>query len=477
MVTGDSRGSDPAELSVTEARALLAAGSLSYVELTSAVIQRLEDTEPIYHAYVTTRLDEALDEARGLDRQRRAGGSEAALVGIPFAVKDVFCTADLPTQAGSRVLSGFRPRADAISVARTKAAGGILVGKLVTHEFACGQDVPSTRNAWNPSHYPGGSTAGGGVAVALGSAMVAFGSDSAGSVRKPASLNGVVGYKPTFGALSTAGVVPLSPSCDHVGVFGRTVADCALLASVARGYLAPGHEPTASPTGRQESASGRRLGVASYFAGPHVDLPVHEVFERAVQDLRGLGAEIVEMEFGRLSDATAIGFTIVMAEAAGVHARWLRTCLDKYHPDTRRFLELASLLPAQHVECARIARRALRAEMAEAFRTARLDALIMPTVPMTSMRLDEMVIGRDLGPYIRHTLPANLTGQPAITVPAGITPGRLPVGIQFVGRPGRDEELLALAGSYETATSWWHRSLRALRACQPPLASWSGAAG
>jgi aspartyl-tRNA(Asn)/glutamyl-tRNA(Gln) amidotransferase subunit A len=271
-------------------------------------------------------------------------------------------------------------------------------------------------------------------------------------------------------------VIPLSPSCDHVGVFGRTVADCGLLASVARGRAEAGQQPSAGPVANQASVSGRRLGVANYFAGPHVDPAVQQVFERALQDLRELGANIVEVDLGRLSEATAIGFTIIMAEAAGVHARWLRSSLDKYHPDTRRFLELASLLPGQHVECARRARQALRAEMAQTFRTARLDALVMPTVPMTSMPLDEMVIDRDLAAYIRHTLPANLTGQPAITVPGGLTDGCLPVGIQFAGRPGRDEELLTLAGGYEAATGWWRKSVQQLRGCQSALAAWPGAA-
>lgn len=467
--TGDTAGRDPADLSVTEARALLDTRALSCVELVSSVAQRLEATEPIYHAYAATRIEVALDEARALDRKHGPDGAYQALRGIPFAVKDIFLTKDLPTEAGSEVLRGQRPRtdADATAVARTREAGGILLGKLVTHEFACGQDVPPTRNAWNPDHYPGGSTAGGGTAVALGSTLAAFGSDSAGSVRKPAALNGVVGYKPTFAALSTAGVIPLSPSCDHVGVLATTVDDCALLASVAGGskYDRPGAVATGGGT-CPASLSGCRLGLTGYFTGPHVDLSVQQVFEGAVQSLRDLGAEIIEIPLARLSDSTTAGFTIIMAEAAAVHAEWLRTSLARYHPGTRRFLELASLIPGQHVEWARGARRALTAEMAAAFRGASLDALIMPTVPMTSMPLADMDIGRDLAAYIRHTLPANLTGQPAITVPGGLTAAGLPVGVQFAGRPGQDQALLAIARCYEAATCWWCKSRPLLRACQ-----------
>lgn len=457
MTTRTGDVTDPADLGLTEVRELLDARALSCAELLTSVAARLEATEPVYHAYAATRLDAALDEARALDRGRGTGGRDGVLRGIPFAAKDIFCTRDLPTEAGSRVLSGFRPRTDAVAVARARDAGAILLGKLVTHEFACGQDVPATRSAWNPAHYPGGSTAGGGVAVALGSALAAFGSDSAGSVRKPAALNGVVGYKPTFGTLSTAGVIPLSPSCDHVGVIARTVDDCGLLAAVAAGGT--GTEPrdrvaSAEPA----SLRGRRLGLAGYFTGPHVDQDVQQVFWRALDDLRDLGAEIIEVPLGCLEDSAAIGFTIIMAEAAAVHAGWLRTSLDRYHPDTRRFLELASLIPGQHAELARAARRALTAEMAAAFRSASLDALVMPAVPLTSMPVADMDIGRDLGTYIRHTLPANLTGQPAITVPGGLTGTGLPVGVQFAGIPGRDGALLGLARSYETATGWWRRS-------------------
>jgi aspartyl-tRNA(Asn)/glutamyl-tRNA(Gln) amidotransferase subunit A len=467
--SGDVDASDAAGLSVAQARRLLEAGKLSCFELVSSVINRLESTEPTYHAYVATRLDDALKESRAIDRTYRTGGHEAdgrdgVLRGIPFAAKDVFCTTDLPTEAGSKVLKGHRPGMDAAVVAHCRDAGGILLGKLVTHEFACGQDVPETRNAWNPAHYPGGSTAGGGVAVALGSTMAAFGSDSAGSVRKPAALNGVVGYKPTFRALSTDGVIPLSPSCDHVGILARTVEDCALLASAAAGERYGGRPRWLEPVdGDATTIRGMRLGLADYYQGPHVNSSVQKVFEKALQAVRDLGAEIVDVSLDRLSDSIAAGFTIIMAEAAAVHTHWLRTSRSDYHPGTRRFLELASLLPAQHVEWARIARRALTAQVADTFRLARLDALVMPTVPMTSMPLASMDIARDLPEYIRHTLPANLVGQPAVTVPCGLTDTELPVGLQFAGRPWQDSAVLAMATAYESATEWWLESLTQLK--------------
>ena len=213
-------------LTVRSASAELEAGSLSSVELVEAVLARLAETEPLHHAYVTVTAEQALTAACRADDERAAGRSRGPLHGIPFAVKDVFFTHDAPTEAGSRIFAGFRASEDAVCVRALREAGGILLGKLVTHEFCCGQDVPPTRNAWNATHYPGGSSAGAGVAVALGSALAALGTDAGGSVRKPAALNGVVGLKPTFGLLSRDGVVLLAASLDHVGIVTRTVEDC-----------------------------------------------------------------------------------------------------------------------------------------------------------------------------------------------------------------------------------------------------------
>ena len=225
---------DLGALTIREAGRLLAEGSLGAVELVQATLERIEETEPLVHAYVRVTAERALEAARRADAEPQRG----PLHGIPFGVKDVLATEGVPTEAGSRLLAGFVPDQDATAVRRLREAGAVLLGKHVTHEFACGQDVPPTRNPWNLEHYPGGSSAGGGVSVAVGSALAALGTDSGGSVRKPAAVTSVVGLKPTHGRVSGYGTVrqASAPSLDHVGTFTRTVEDAALVLQAIAGY-------------------------------------------------------------------------------------------------------------------------------------------------------------------------------------------------------------------------------------------------
>ena len=405
---------DLAQLTLGGAGELLASGTVGSRELTEAVLRRIEETEPLVHAYATVMAEQALAAAERADNERAQGRPRGPLHGLPLAVKDVFCTHDAPTEAGSRILRGFVALHDAETVRALRSAGAVLVGKLTTHEFCCGQDVPATRNAWNVGHYPGGSSAGSGVAVAVGSALAALGTDAGGSVRKPASLNGVVGLKPTYGLVSMDGVFVIAPSLDHVGMVTRTVDDCRLVLGALAGPIDLG-------PGAGGRLKGARLGVARELFGDE------------------------------------LGLTILVAEAAAVHRRRLRERPEGYVPETRRMLELGALLPADYVESAQRARRLLCREVAGAFRNERLDALVTPTLPRTSMPIEDMVIETDLPRYIPYTLPANLTGLPALSVPCGFTAAGLPVGLQLVGRPFAEATLLGLAREYEHATPWHER--------------------
>jgi Asp-tRNA(Asn)/Glu-tRNA(Gln) amidotransferase A subunit family amidase len=427
---------DVSSLTVTAARDLLAARSLNSVELTTAVLQRIEETEPAVHAYATVMADQALAAAARADEEQPRG----QLHGIPFAVKDVFFTHDAPTEAGSRALAGFTAPRDAAAVRALREAGAVLVGKLVTHELCCGQDVPPTRNAWDATHYPGGSSAGAGVAVALGSAPAALGTDAGGSVRKPAALNGVVGLKPTHGLVSMEGVFVCSPSLDHVGIVTRTVEDCRLLLE-ALAAVAP-------------ATRAARLGVFDAF---ELEPEVRLAFESAVAELERLGVELTPVELPSLELTLPAGFTILMAEAAAENRRLLADRPFDFVPETRRLLELGSILPAEHVEAAHRARAVICAEVDETFRTAELDALVTPTLPRVSMPIDDMVIPVDLPRYIPYTFPANLTGRPALTVPCGFTDAGLPVGLQLIGRHFAEAALLDLGDAYEEATPWHER--------------------
>lgn len=434
-------------LTMTRCRELLAAGELTSVGLVETVFARLEATEPFVHAYVWTDRDAAVAAARRLDEERAAGRLRGPLHGLPLSVKDIFRVPGMPTAAGSRAYTDPTPDRAAPAVQLCQDAGAVVLGKLVTHEFALGQDVPDTRSAWNLEHYPGGSSAGAGVAVAVGSALAALGTDSAGSVRKPAALTGVVGFKPTYGVVDTGGVVPLSPSLDHVGTLTRSVADCRLLFDV----LASG-SPALDASSEPEPVDlrGVRLGICDYFVdSAHAWPEVRSSFELAVQRLRERGATIVDVPIPALASAVAAGFVIMAAEAAAVHATRLRARGPLYSTPTRVLLQAASLLPASLAERAQQVRELIRGEVRDTFEGHRIEALLAPTVARTSMRLSDMVPEQDLAEYIRNTVVANLTGQPAVTIPAGLTGHGLPVGLQLTGRPYGDHALLRLAASAE----------------------------
>lgn len=460
---------DLADLTVTEAAAMMGAGTLTSTELTSAILSRLADTEPLVHAYA--RISEtALADARHADEVRRRGGQCSPLLGIPIAVKDVMHTADLPTEAGSRVLAGFRTPTDATSVARLRAAGAVVIGKTITHEFAYGMNVPPTRNPWRLDCYPGGSSAGSAAAVAVGSAMAALGTDTAGSVRTPASVTGVVGLKPTYGRVSRHGVIPASPSMDHVGVITRSVADCSLMLDAIAG-----HDPQ-DPSSLRESLApwsipdsphcitGMRLGIErSYFLeSPYVADGVRRAVEDAMRVLSELGAEIIDVSIPELAWSTAAGNTIMAVDYSAWHQELLRQKLDHYEPGTRRMLRLGLAVPAvAYVQAQGVRRRIIEATR-EVFRVHRLDALVSPTIPITAPTIDEVSLpdgGADLSGLVRHNFPANLAGMPALSVPCGFDDG-LPVGLQFTARPLDEASILTLGHVYETATHWCGRPIQ-----------------
>jgi aspartyl-tRNA(Asn)/glutamyl-tRNA(Gln) amidotransferase subunit A len=443
---------------IGEAGALLARRELSVFELVDGTLRRLDETEPLVHAYAHVQSEAALDAARRADRER----SDAPLYGIPFAVKDVLTAAGVPTEAGSRLLAGYIASVDATTVRRLKDAGAILLGKHVTHELACGQDTPPTRNPWDLGHYPGGSSAGGGVSVAVGSSLAAIGTDAGGSVRKPAAVTGVVGLKPTFGRISGFGTIRLAsaPSLDHVGIFTRTVEDCALVLQAIAGPDPFDRRTLEEPvpdylSGLAPRINGIRLGIArDYFFGNELDSEVGRLVEDAISVLERLGARLVTIELPSLRLALAAGFTIFMSEVAASHRHWIGARPDDYTQGTRRMLELGLVLPAAHLEAAQHARGLLVSEVRAAFRRERLDALVTPTLPMTSISIETMVPALDIPKFIPYTLPWNLTGQPALTVPCGFTSAALPAGLQIIGRPLDEPTVLAIGHAYERATPW-----------------------
>jgi Asp-tRNA(Asn)/Glu-tRNA(Gln) amidotransferase A subunit family amidase len=446
---------------------LMRRGELTSSELVESVLDRIAATEPLVSAYAFVDRSGARAAAHRADEELRDGADRGPLHGIPLAVKDVITTRDMPTLAGSHVPLGPPAAKDASVVELLRAAGAVIVGKQVTHEFACGQNVPPTRNAWDVACYPGGSSAGAGVSVALGSCLAAVGTDAGGSVRKPAALNGVVGLKPTYGRVSRAGVIPPSGSMDHVGLVTRYVADAAVVLQAVAGAV-PGDPSTiAEPVPEfdaflGEGLEGRRVGVVHQSFLGDDDPAVTAAAQAALTVLHELGAELIDVDIPSLPLVDATTEVILTAEAGYSHLALLRAHAASYDPATRRYLQLGALIPATFLQAAYQARATTGRDVAQVFRSHRADVLVTPTTPLRALPLGEMRIDRDLRRYVRHTALANLTGLPAITVPCGFGDG-LPIGLQLIGRPFREPELLGVAAAFEAATPWI--------AASPPMAS------
>ncbi|RYE42300.1 MAG: amidase [Hyphomicrobiales bacterium] len=419
------------------ASALLRSGRVCAVELLEHVIGRIEETEPHVHAYVSHDLDQARRDAADADRTPPRG----PLHGIPFGVKDVFAVAGGRTRCGSQALADHVTERDATVVAALRAAGAVLVGKHVTHELTCGVDEPPTRNphAWN--HYAGGSSVGSGVSVAAGSSLFALGTDAAGSVRIPASATGVVGFKPTHGLLSTEGIVRAStaPSIDHAGILARTVEDVGL---VLEG-LAPG---TIGPIGH--GVRGMRLGVLQFGGDRDADPEVTALFDRALDRLAGLGACLVPVDIPELRDAPDVVATYFATELAEGNRLLFAQRQADYHPAVRQLITAGLRIPEHTRKAARTLRTRITAAVANAFLQEQLDALVSPTMSRPPPRLDDLNPDADLPRIVAHTCPFNLTGQPAISVPCGVTAAGLPVGLQIAGRQHDETTVLTIAAAY-----------------------------
>lgn len=463
--------SEPRELTIAEAGRLLRSRQVSALELLDSVLQRAHETEPLVHAYALLLGERARKDAIQADREIAHGHWRGPLHGIPLGVKDLCYTRDVPTEAGSRVLAGFVPSYDATVVRRLRDGGAVLVGKTVTHEFAWGVNVPPTRNPWNLSCYPGGSSAGSGVAVAVRSAFGAIGTDTGGSIRIPAAVNNVVGLKPTFGRVSRYGVVPMSASLDHAGPLTRTVEDCALMLQVIAG-----HDPYDSGSidhpvpdysiELDAGVEGMVIGVErAHSFYPTVTADVRTAVEAVVDELRKQGATLIDVDMPELELMATVGLTILLPDTSAFHRRLLRERGEYYEPETRLLVELGEMVPATHYVMALRARSQLRARMRNLFNAHRLDALLTPTIPIPTAPIDRLSQGIEPGAdetpmaaYIHHTFSANVTGQPALSVPCGFTSAELPIGFQLLGRPFEEATLFRAARAYERTASWPTRS-------------------
>ena len=437
-------------LSVVELAAQLRTGRVTSVELTQAALDSIERLNPTLNAFVQLDAPVALAQARKADELLAHGRDLGPLHGIPVAVKDNIDTSDYITTYGSAHFEGFRPRRDALCVQRVREAGGVIVGKTLTHEFAYGPTGDrslqgAAHNPWDPRCMTGGSSAGSAAAVASGMVPLALGTDTGGSVRIPSALCGAVGFKPSYAAVPLDGVFPLSTSLDHVGPIANSVEDARLLFEVlsARACAPTIPEPGTLRVGWIASGS---FGPVDTAVDQQVYLTAQQLFGDTLQEVTELAAVAAGMK-------ETLGM-LQRAEAFDVHAERMQQAPQLFDPEVRARLELSQEVRGWQYIRAQATQQQYQAQMASLFE--RYDLLLSPSVPIIApavnareVRLEEQDIDVRAA-VLSYTSPWNLTGLPAISLPAGQVRG-MPVGLQVIAAAGEDDRLLQLL-SHNTAT-------------------------
>jgi aspartyl-tRNA(Asn)/glutamyl-tRNA(Gln) amidotransferase subunit A len=440
----------------------LRAGKISPVDLTRECLARIEKLNPVLNAFITVTAESALAQARLAESEIQSGDWRGPLHGIPIAFKDLIDTAGVLTTAGSAHWKERIPTADADVVRRLKQAGAILLGKQNLHEFAYGgssliSHYGPVRNPWNRAHISGGSSGGSAAAVAAGLGYASIGTDTAGSIRGPAALCGIVGLKPTYARVSTRGVFPLSASLDHVGPITNTAADAAIvLAAVAD----PGAIRAGAGAGEvlydglrlEEKPDSLRVGVPRSFFYENLDPEIAAAVDQALAVIKTLTAETRDIAM-----TVDIDRTLQLAESYAVHAELAARSPELYHPETLRRIRGGEDISPSELQQARRQLEQSRREIEQVF--AGVDVLVTPTTPTPAPVLRELQQNPELLrpaeiELLRNTRPFNVWGIPAISVPCGYTKAGLPIGLQISAAAWQEGKVLQLAHAYEQAAEW-----------------------
>jgi aspartyl-tRNA(Asn)/glutamyl-tRNA(Gln) amidotransferase subunit A len=453
-------------LSILEAARLIKTRKVSPVELTKSLLGRIERLNPKIHAFITVTPELALRQAAQAEKEIGKGRYLGPLHGIPIGYKDNVHTRGIRTTAHSKLLLDFVPSADAMVVRRLADAGAVCLGKLALHEFAYGSPghkdpFPAARNPWNLDYSPGGSSSGSGAAVAAGMAMGAVGTDTGGSVRHPAAVCGLVGMKPTFGAVDEAGVIPLSPSQDHVGPLTRTVADNAIMLNVMMGQRQGLPFPNLSSDlhcldQANGSVRGLRIGIPTKFldsADMHAE--VREAFEASLAVLRELGAAIIPVEIPMLVEANLLGTRIIIMEAYRYHREDLERHPERFgEAFASRVLKGAEYSEADYHN-ARAAQDTLKRAFGAVFADD-IDVIATPGREDPPITMDQL-LNDPLGARGIMTRMYNLAHIPALVVPMGLSRQGLPLSLQLAAALDEEALLYKIANEFESATGWTTR--------------------
>ena len=441
---------------------------ISPVELLNATLERIERLNPELNAFITIAAERALEDARRAQREIARGKNRGPLHGIPLPIKDNIETQGIRTTAGSKILSHFIPDRDADVVSALRQAGAVIIGKTNLHEFAYGitNENPhygAARNPWDNTRVSGGSSGGSAVAVASGLGFGSVGTDTGGSIRIPAALCGIVGLKPTFGRVSTRGVVPLSVSLDHVGPLARTVDDVSLLLAAISSKEHPFRAAAASKPSRKSRRPRFTLGWPRNFFFDRVDDEVLAAIEAAVKLLEKRGAIVRQISLSHIADSADAGTKIALAEALNFHqsSGFYPARASEYGPDVRARLEQGAKISAADYLHALGERPRIAAEFDAAL--AEVDAIVAPSAPIPAPRIGETVVrirGEEetvRSALVRVSRPANFTGHPALSIACGVTSENMPIGLQLIGSHWNEARLLEIAALHESETDWHKR--------------------
>jgi aspartyl-tRNA(Asn)/glutamyl-tRNA(Gln) amidotransferase subunit A len=463
---------NPTDLTITEAAPLLRERKLSPVELTEAYLERIERLNPILNAYITVTAEQAMDAARTAEGEIMRGEYRGALHGIPVALKDNFETAGIRTTAGSSFLRDYVPTDDSAVAERLKQAGAILLGKTNMHEWAFGvinknPFYGDTRNPWDTARITGGSSGGSAAAVSARLCAGAFGTDTRGSVRIPASICGVVGLKPTWRRFHLKGIVPLSFSLDHPGVLGSTVNDAALLfALVWREYAGYSENakifdmPFASDHYLQ-AVRDIRIAVAKDNFFQDTSSEILEITNAAVDVLRELGATIIDVDLGFLRETWLASRVISSCDAALYHSQRVERNPEGFGEDVLPRLHEGNSYTGKEYASARLNQIESAARVAEIMNEG-FAGIVTPSLPITAPRLDDQAgISEARQRLSMFAAPFNMIGYPALSIPCGYSKENFPIGLQIVGGVSSEMNALMVAAAYEQATEWHKR--------QPPM--------
>lgn len=456
---------DVTSLTIAEAAMQIERRAVSATELTEAYLARIERLNPAINAFVTVTAERARADAARADAEIATGDYRGPLHGIPIGLKDLYDTAGIETAAGSKILSGRVPEKDSTVARKLAEAGAVLLGKTNTHEFAWGTTTNNphtgaTHNPWDLDRIPGGSSGGSGAAIAARLAAGTLGTDTGGSIRIPAALCGCVGLKPTWGRVSKAGIVPMSWQFDHPGPIVKCVEDTAIILQAIAGYDSGDFATVPIPIPDYRETLGRgieglRIGVPREEFFGLLDPEVRVAVELVIEQLQGLGAEILDdFDPGFARDQTMLAWQVCVAESESYHAPWFPSRKDEYGTDLQETLSLP-LPSAKGLADAYRAVYDIREGMRRAFE--RVDLMLTPGTMRPAAKIGEEQVEVDGhmlstgAAFASMTMPFNIGGAPAITLPCGLSSDGLPMSVQLAGRPWDEATVLRGAAALEAA--------------------------